>query len=515
MKKISRFPFHPFLLALYPVMALLSSNIHEVNASVVVRPLILSGVIMGVVWGLSSLLLKSWRRAALLTTWFLVLFFTYGHIYGFLKAHPLGGIQLGRYRLLVPVYLVVFGLGLWRILRTRLELRQVNQILNAAVAALLIAPCLQIGFFFLESGFTQARISNQSSLSGQLASNQARPDIYYIILDSYGRADDIQKYLGYDNTPFLNNLREMGFFVADCSLTNYPSTEISLASSLNIDYLDKISTSLPAGTTLGQALPSLIKQSLVRKQLEEAGYKTVAFSTGYDWIEWKDANLYLEPDISLLSLKDLRPFEAMFIKSTALVAVFDAQSRYFKDIAARINNPNGDHIQRELFLLNQLEKMPELPGPKFVYAHVIIPHGPFVFGAKGEVLADPAKYENASEKEWEEGYVGEVQFINLRLQPILKKILAESSIPPLIVIQGDHGFKGHRYPILNAYYLPGAGQAMLYPGISPVNSFRLIFDAYFGTQYGLLQDLSYEADDVSLGKFSSAPLAEIPACRPK
>jgi hypothetical protein len=44
--------------------------------------------------------------------------------------------------------------------------------------------------------------------------------------------------------------------------------------------------------------------------------------------------------------------------------------------------------------------------------------------------------------------------------------------------------------ILNAYFLPGEGAAGLYPSITPVNTFRLIFDVYFGADLELLEDVS-------------------------
>jgi hypothetical protein len=42
--------------------------------------------------------------------------------------------------------------------------------------------------------------------------------------------------------------------------------------------------------------------------------------------------------------------------------------------------------------------------------------------------------------------------------------------------------------ILNAYRLPGDGVEKIYPSITPVNSFRVVFDTYFGTSLGLLED---------------------------
>ena len=40
--------------------------------------------------------------------------------------------------------------------------------------------------------------------------------------------------------------------------------------------------------------------------------------------------------------------------------------------------------------------------------------------------------------------------------------------------------------ILNAYYLPGADPRVFYPTISPVNSFRVVFNTYFGASLPLL-----------------------------
>ena len=91
---------------------------------------------------------------------------------------------------------------------------------------------------------------------------------------------------------------------------------------------------------------------------------------------------------------------------------------------------------------------------------------------------------------------------------ILTKILKSSSTPPIIIIQGDHGHLGDRYSILNAYYLPGKGSQKVYPTISPVNTFRIIFDIYFGGSYGSLPDKSFT------GEGSGQPIPEMePDCK--
>jgi hypothetical protein len=149
--------------------------------------------------------------------------------------------------------------------------------------------------------------------------------------------------------------------------------------------------------------------------------------------------------------------------------------------------PNQIHREQVLFTLDQLGKLPAMPGPKFVFAHIISPHKPFVFGPGGEIIKEG--------KDNVTGYRDQVAFLDARLIPLLQKIISSSPTPPIIILQGDHGgidtIGQERMAILNAYYLPGGGNQLLYENITPVNTFRLIFNHYFGTHYDLLEDTSY------------------------
>jgi hypothetical protein len=141
-----------------------------------------------------------------------------------------------------------------------------------------------------------------------------------------------------------------------------------------------------------------------------------------------------------------------------------------------------------------LERLPSLPGPKFVFAHIVSPHLPFVFGPDGE-WADTGKApgQQSDGNSFGTGYRDQVVYLNSRMEQILEHIIDASSPDPIIILQGDHGTSagGHRMRILNAYYLPEEGEEMLYKSISPVNSFRVVFNRYFGARYSILPDESY------------------------
>jgi hypothetical protein len=137
--------------------------------------------------------------------------------------------------------------------------------------------------------------------------------------------------------------------------------------------------------------------------------------------------------------------------------------------------------------------MPEMESPIFVFAHIMVPHDPFIFSPTGEYVHTTFK-ENAAK-----GYRDNVAFIDNRLPEILDTIIKKSEIPPVIIVMGDHGPMGEtvtpeqRISILNAYYVNEDAKAQLYETITPVNSFRVIFNEYFGKDFPLLDDISYYA----------------------
>ncbi len=188
-------------------------------------------------------------------------------------------------------------------------------------------------------------------------------------------------------------------------------------------------------------------------------------------------------------LVGLNDFEALLIKTSMGVILMDAETVFSSTLSPAVTSPRQAHYDYVLYTLDTLEAAPLIPSPKFVFAHLISPHGPYVFNADGEFI--PGENDN------EQGYIEQVKYLNSRLIPLLENIIEKSETPPIIILQADHGGHGtqfdqdHRMNILNAYYLPGDGAQQLYESISPVNSFRLVFDTYFGSEYGLLHDTSY------------------------
>ncbi len=309
---LQRLPLHPFLFAVYPILALLAFNISEVDFSSGLRPLALSVLLAGILILVFYAFYRDWKRTALISTMILILFFSYGHIYLLLKGVAVGGFYLFRHRTLVPLWIVLAGLGIWWAAHRSMNSTSLTYTLNIVGLVLLIFPIFQLVSFFVQNQASETNTEKNTSALNLKANGQA-PDIYYIILDGYGRSDILKNEYAYDNSDFLNGLRSLGFFIADCAQSNYAQTQISLASSLNFNYIDALSNRFIPGSDDRTGLDALIHHGLVRQSLEKAGYTTVAFATGFLATELSDADYFLGPQ---RSIGELNEFESLLMETT-------------------------------------------------------------------------------------------------------------------------------------------------------------------------------------------------------
>jgi hypothetical protein len=261
-----------------------------------------------------------------------------------------------------------------------------------------------------------------------------------------------------------------------------------MASTFNMDYLPVLDERIKPGSQARTPLWNLIRNSAVMDYVEGLGYQTVAFATGFPWSEWDHADLYLEADPLRGGLTE---FEGLVLGTTAYRI---AEDEGLMDTKLTTFNR---YRERSQFVLDTLPSLANLDGPQFVFAHIILPHPPFVFAEDGS-RSDSLSFLNDKDQypanKYAAGYVMQLQFINREITRIVQEIIASSDTPPVIIIQGDHGPwlqpKDRRLSILNAYYLPGHQDA-LSRTITPVNTFRLVFNLYLGGDFELLPDESF------------------------
>jgi hypothetical protein len=498
MAALRRWVLHPFLFAIVPVAMLLTQNLAQIKPGLGLRAVLVAAALAGILLVVLRMLIQEWQKAALITSLFLIFFFTYGHIYNTIKETEIAGFLIGRHRYLGPLFVALFLAGAWWIWRRLKDTARLTEALNIIGLVALVFPVFQIVTFQLRLSSTTASPTDASPASRALAiyDGQELPDIYYIILDAYTRDDVLENVFEYDNTPFLESLEEMGFYIGYCSLSNYAQTELSLASSLNFNHLEALDNRLTPNTSDRSPLWRLINNSAVRTTLEGLGYSTVAFETGYYWTQLDDADYYLTQNSSALEVMEavggVNGFEVMLLNTTGALAVTDGISKLPELVTESINYPNQKIRDRLLYNFDKLDTIsPEIEGPKFVFAHIVAPHEPFVFGPQGENVALEGRDD---EDDYIPAYRDQLNYVNIRTLDIVKNILRESNTPPIIIIQGDHGAgpvtNEERMAILNAIHLPG-GDEGLYSNISPVNNFRVIFNRFFGGELEMAEDASY------------------------
>ncbi|MBE3142305.1 MAG: hypothetical protein IMZ61_00035 [Planctomycetes bacterium] len=478
--------FYPILMGIYPAVGLISVNISQMVLSAGMRSVLVTVLFSLAAYGLFCWRIKDEYKAALLCAWFMLFFFAYGHVYGSVEGIKVFGVVMGRNRFLFPLWLVIFGVGAWWIYKRARRLESFSRVLNMVSIILLVIPVIQIGVFEWQRN-NLASDDNAPVLSGQAVSTSSThqlPDVYYIILDSYGRQDMLSEYYQLDISEFVEQLEAIGFYVVPCSQSNYGITDFSLASSLNMNYIEEIAPPAVENQSKWAPLGEPIRHSLVRQIFEEMDYKIVAFESGVWWSQMQDADYYLHGTSHGLGIPTNfwlpNGFEILFLRTTALRTFLEVSNAWLGTFF--VDSLRG-HAQYIEYTLGELENVPRIPGSKFVFVHLMAPHAPYVFNPEGDFIFTEAA---------NPGYPNEIEYLNKRLVPLVKTIIEESSVPPIIIIQGDHGLDTEvRLAIFNAIYFPKGGDDVLYPTMTPVNTFRLVLNAYFDQNFPLLPDISY------------------------
>ncbi len=241
----------------------------------------------------------------------------------------------------------------------------------------------------------------------------------------------------------------------------------------------------------------------MRRETEELGYRWVAFETDYRRTEITDASTFLTPRLPYVN-----PFETQILSGSMIRSVHQLTFPFAADWAMP-----GYAYHRALigYVLEELEMLADAPGPKFVFAHIVAPHPPFVVSSTGQARSPDRPFDasdgdqfQGSQAEYVQGYGDQVIYLNSRLLPLVHRIIEASRGGAVIILQGDHGPGARlvwakpssealweRSGILNAIYAPSRYELPLYPEITPVNTFRILNNGLFGTDLSLLPDHFY------------------------
>lgn len=505
MKYLKKLPIAPFVLTIYAVLSLWVVNSNQTPFFSIFRTLFFTLVITILILLFFALILQNWPKAGLASSLAIILFLTYGHIFNLLKGKEIFGVVFHQHRYLLAITGVIFIVFLVMILKSKKKSAEANLYVNLISLFLLVISGFQAGSGLIkfDNGNHTSPQNKEVSHSQQIDLMETR-DVYYIVMDAYSRQDLLQEEFGFDNSSFLEELTDLGFVIPNCSQSNYEGTQYSLSSSLNINYFDQLGISfsdLP-NDPKGEDTIGIIKSNLVVEKFKEMGYKIVTFKSIFPFINLSDSDYYFDAEQFQPFYKKTESinFQDLFFKTTLMRVPIEIQQNFpekfdfLPDSLLQLINPQAEKFStREyklydqyLFELDKLRELPNLQERKFVYAHLLITHQPFVFNPNGSMRKSLVDNPDA--------YIDQIRFSNQELIQIVKNIIENSNPQPIIIIQGDHSivYQGEdRVKILNAYYLPDGGNDQVYPSITPVNTFRLVFNYYFGDDLPMLPDHSY------------------------
>jgi len=265
-------------LSLGPIIQLYSINIAELNFGDVFRSVIVSILFSGLVITALRFLLHDWLKAGLVASPFLLIFFLFGDLSDWMQVQTGMGPVRMDYVLLVFVALLLFIWG-WRVSQGLKSAQTVNLYFIILSLLLFLSSAGRAVINLVRDG-SFARAARTRVEVNQAPSGEDRPDVYYIILDAYGRQDVLQEFYKFDNSELVEGLRSRGFYVADQSDSNYIQTMLSLTSSLNMHYLQTLRDEGKIAENRYELIDAL-QHSEVRNVLAEQGYEMVSFRNEY------------------------------------------------------------------------------------------------------------------------------------------------------------------------------------------------------------------------------------------
>jgi len=494
---------HPIMFALYPVAFLYSGNKALYAFSVTYAPAAVSVLFAGLVWFGLKQVLSDWNRAAIATSALLMATFSYSSVSQAAQGLAGGGGSDFWSKMIAACFVAVIAVVFFA-LRSGKHLGQVNYILNVVSIFLVAAPLFQAAIWNISMSSLASTLPDRTefNLNPIPEGTTAGPDIYYFVLDGYASEEFLRQDYGLDISATVTALEQRGFTIADKAVANYPFTLASVNSSLNFIYLQDVLGDQLAGASGHQFLGDLMRDNRTVRLLKSVGYQVVSFEGEY----W-EANIG-GVDVNLKEWWFLNVFNLGILQMTPLSAALDAVG-----YAALYEM----HRIRTEYPFTHMRAAVDIPGPKFVYAHMYFGHPPFVFGENGERVSSAVGYtwndgarlldgDGIAQAAYREGYRAQVTYLNKRLLETVDEILANSEREPIIIMHGDHGpgarydnedlantDVAERYSIFYAAHLPGGGNEDIYDAMTPVNGLRIVFNRYFGTNYDLLDDRSYFA----------------------
>ncbi|MFM7839743.1 MAG: hypothetical protein ACKO6K_09250, partial [Chitinophagaceae bacterium] len=318
--------------------------------------------------------------------------------------------------------------------------------------------------------------------------NTPKPDLYLIVWDEYTGNDGLQSFFGYANDSFTVQLSRRNFQLSGHARSNYSFTVFSMASLLNLGYLDFNEKLLPENTYAYQASLRLIRENAFMQYLRNFGY-TLVNRSPFDLFE----------ETAFHSQEKLPQGLRLLFWPTLPAQIAEALPRYF---AAQVKWPyffnqwvTESIAYNESLFRDTLPKiLADNNQPDCYYAHFNMPHEPFVFSAGGQLLQPLS---GLTMEEYKRNYLSYLQYTNSRVLAYVDQLLRDTRGQAVILLVSDHGFRGGAevgmrtgvpFSCLQACYLPAGFQRRWNDSTTQVNLLRGLYNSMHTDSLPFLAD---------------------------
>ena len=433
---------------------------------------------------------KNNKTAAVLTFFLMLFLVTFGALHDFLKEFTTLSF-LSKYSLLIPFFLLLFGFVFLTLRHRSYTYNKTYRFLNVLILLLLV---IETSIFIYNVLKPSVLIDNRMTAFAQFRKTKAisnKPDIFFLVFDAMPSSKAMLNEWNFDNSHLDSFLAKEGFYIAADAKSNYNLTMLSVTSTLNMEYL--LPTQIFTGgeiQMIEKASPALLKNSTT-EILKNEGYQISQFQplsvknkdwrgrlyfeslvTGHYWLKTFPGRVYNDLRWHLGNIKSLKERQRAIAKKNQFA-----------------------HKENLLYTLEKIkESCSAASTPKFVYGHFMLPHGPYIFDSSGQMLIQTKSF---SKKEKEETlFMNQVKYVDKLIIDLVLFIKKNNKPNTIIIIEGDHGFRnifGKHYMTfdnLNAIYFPDGDYRQFNQSQSPINTFRNVFNKYFGANLQLLKDSS-------------------------
>jgi len=427
-------------------------------------------------------------RAALIAGYLIAIYLFFGYLKDFLKIHFPG---ISKYVVLLTILLISVVILITFLAKTKRNFSRIVMYLNLLLSIFVVIDVASITIKTLNPPADKFSIFPVLNNKKNIISDADKPDIYFLIFDEYASSVALKENYNFENglDSFLD---QKGFQIQKGSFSNYNFTPFSMASTLNMSYLNGI-------------------QNNEKVTIDDYGYCHKLISNN-EVIRFLSANGYEIFNYSIFDLKGnpspvnqtLLPLKTRLITDNTLFSrimkdmswIFYAGRFAIKSLAIKrlllIDQSNNASIDSVLHRSLKISRK-----PTFVYAHLFMPHAPFFYNKNGTMRnLDTVGSESVDRID---AYLGYLQYANNKIEDLITQIQNNTRNNAVIILMGDHGFrrqvlKHDSYQNMNAVFFPKKNYGPLYDSISNVNQFRAIFNGLFKQTFALLKDSTIYLD---------------------